>query len=228
MNKALKFFRTASFSANMAALASVIALAAKVVLLNDVPERFAYGYEFGLVIERLLGAIVASYIFYLLVVHLREWRAKERLRPYVEKYARSVYRSCDGQLSQFTDADGQKLTLDTVTHEQITEKFKQIAPHSQAPMVIGQAGTPADWLQLFEYWINRSRASIERVLGQHRFLDPELIALLVAIDDSNHFHFVLEMRGYQFKNADMSVWADPFYEYCAKCRELKNYLHQAF
>ncbi|HEX8641120.1 MAG TPA: hypothetical protein VF704_08180 [Allosphingosinicella sp.] len=223
-----KFFKTASFAANTAFVVSSAALAIKVIVLDEIPEGFEHGYEFGLVTERLLGSIIASYIFYLLVVHLREWRGKERLRPYIEKHARSVYGSCEGQLSHFVNSAGQKLTLDVVSREEIQDAFKAIAPHSNAPMVIGQAGTPANWMQWFEYWINRSRVSIERVLGQHRFLDPELIAILTAIDESGHFSFVLEMRGYQFNNPDMSVWADPFFEYCEKCRALKAYLDHAF
>jgi hypothetical protein len=224
MKKIIKFFRTASFAANMAALISAVILTVKITLLDNIPECFADGYEFGQIIERLLGAMISSYIFYLLVVHLREWRAKERLKPYIEKYARSVYDSCESQLSHFSNVTGQTLTLDTVTHEEIADQFRQIAPNSHAPMVIDQAGTPASWLKWFEYWINRSKTSIDRVLSQHRFLDPELIALLIAIDESGHYSFVLEMRGYHFNNPDMSAWADPFYEYCAKCRELKAYL----
>src|SRR5688500_395906 len=145
MKKLTKFFKTASFAANLAVAISLFFLIFKVAVLDQVPQWFPFGHEYGLAVDRLLGSIVVSYVFYILVVHLKEWRGKERLRPYIEKYARSIYGQCEGQLNELGKVLGQDLTLSTVTRDEVGVAFKCISPHSSAPLVLGQTGTPANW-----------------------------------------------------------------------------------
>jgi hypothetical protein len=200
----------------------------KVVVLNRIPEPFESASELGIEVEGVLASVIASYIFYLLVIHLQEWREQEVIGPYLQKHARSIYGSCQLALNEIGKTVGVTLELETVTLAAIQQAFAQIAPMSNAPLVLGQAGTPANWPQFFEYHMARGKVGIGRVLDQLRFLDPKLVRLVVGIDDSPHYSFITAMRGIVPGNPNLSVWADPFFRFCESCRDLKVYLDRRF
>lgn len=77
--KYFDFFRTANRAASISSLASLIALLGKVIFLNPIPASTPQIYDVGVVADAVLTSIVGSYIFYLLVVHLKETEDKKCL-----------------------------------------------------------------------------------------------------------------------------------------------------
>ena len=61
--------RTAAPEANLVAGVSLVLLVGKVMVLNRYPAQASGMYEFGVVVESVLSSVLASYAFYLYVVH---------------------------------------------------------------------------------------------------------------------------------------------------------------
>ena len=223
-----RFFKTTSRGASVLAAMALTVMLFKVLVLNRIPEPFLSASELGVVFEGVLASIIASYIFYLFVIHLQEAQDRATLRPYIDKHARSVYGSCQATLHDISTAVGASLDLDTVTEADIQSAFSQMAPSSNAPLVLNQAGAPANWLQYFEYQMSRGKQGIDRVLAQVRFLSPALVSRILEIDDSTHYNFVSATRGLVTSNPNLIVWADPFYRFCVSCRALKHHLDTSF
>jgi hypothetical protein len=77
----IKFISTAPRLLNILALSSLVLLIAKILVLNDIKELFNGAYELGVVLEAVLASILASYIFYMVVVHLREFKDRKYIYP---------------------------------------------------------------------------------------------------------------------------------------------------
>ena len=68
----IRLLRTTRPEANVLAGLALLSLILKVLVFNRIRAFFYRAYEMGLVVEAILASIVASYVFYLLVLHLRE------------------------------------------------------------------------------------------------------------------------------------------------------------
>ena len=221
-----RFFRTIPKTLNLLALASFVSLLLKVFVFNHIPEPFHGSFELGIVFEGLLASILASYVFYLIVVHLKEVRDQTIISPHITQWAKRVVGDCMSQLSEFTKASQISLELATLDKEAVKAALSKVDPNSNAPLLLA-VNQYANWLQYWGYHQTRSKNCIAKIMGQYTFVDAQLIALLTAIDDSSHFNFVSEFIHTPIRNEDMSAFASSFYDYCVACRQLDTFLNAA-
>lgn len=195
----------------------------KVFLLNQIPEPFLGLSQLGLVFEGILASVLASYVFYLIVVHFKETRDKAVIYPYVLRWAHRVVGDCQRQLDAFSKHTGHQTTLLSLTEQDIETMFQKIDPKSNAPLIFSLGGY-ANWIQYFNYHRDRSKGSIANIMAQLIFLEAPLVAYLTRVDDCSHFSIVEMLLHQQFSNKDLSAFASTFFEYCAACRDLDAFL----
>jgi len=179
------FIRTIPAAMNWLALSSVILLILKIFILNLFIEPIDGVYNLGLVAEGLLASVLASYVFYLMVVHLKECRDKAMVYPHVTKWAKAVVGDCTGQLREIGMVANVTLNLSSLTEQQLEDAMKSINPQSNAPLILGT--TYANWYQYFQHHRNTSKQRISGLLTQLIYLDASLVPLLVDINDCTHF-----------------------------------------
>lgn len=217
-----RLVRTAQPEANALAAASSVALLVKIFLFNRISEVFPGTYQAGLLVEAVLGSLVASYVFYLLVVHLKERQDKTVLYPFIKKHSSRIVGECSGQLVEISKKSAIPVMLNDLSR--LTEAFSKIPPYSDAPLIINQSLKYANWFQYFDFHNSRTKESIRRLLDQLPYLEAKLVSLVSAIDDCAHFWVVAASLNTPSSNPDLQVWADPFTNYCQLCRELEAYL----
>lgn len=216
--------RTASPTANVLAALALTLLLLKLVVLNRVPATVPVFYDLGMLVEAVLSSVVASYAFYLVVVHVKEVSDRSTVRPYILKHSQRVVAACRQQIMAVSTTSGVPLAFESVTREQLTEAFTKLAPYGEAPMIIFPNNT-ANWLQYLEYFMRSTKQSIGRVLAQLPFLEARLVAQLASVDDCSHFeHLSLMGSSVPVRNADLSAWAPSFYKYVELCRALSSTL----
>lgn len=222
----IRLLRTVQPEANILAGSALALLLIKILLLNRLPAVFPGAYDLGLLAEAVLASVVASYVFYLFVVHLKEHGERATVRPYVAKHVVRVISDCHSQLQEIAKASAVAIDLETASPDLITSAFAKINPNSDAPLIFSPTNAHANWLQYFSYHSVRSRESITRVLGQFLYIDAQLVTLLTAIDDCSHFHQLEFLRSIRVRNQDLTAWASTFAEYCDLCKQLDNYRSQ--
>lgn len=216
--------KSASPAAGYLAGVALALLALKILVLNRWPAAAISIYELGLLCEAVLASVVASYVFYLLVVHLKEVSDRAVVSPYIDRHTNRVVGACEHQIGDIGRAAGCSLSLDTLTKQEITAAFSKIAPYSAAPLVMGAVGNNANWLQYFDFQKNRTRESIARVFGQLIYLDARRVSLLAEIDDCSHFSSIGHILHMPIRNTDLANFASAFFAYCEVCLELKKYM----
>jgi hypothetical protein len=220
-----KLIRTASPEANTLAGVSTILLIIKILALNRFPAIFTGAYELGIIVEATLASVIASYIFYLLVIHVKEQSDRATLQPYIEKHAKRIVGDCFSQLDDLSKAASTRLDFHNLSQTDINSTFSKIPPYSQAPLLISATGDQyANWFQYFIYHESRTKSSIRKLLDQLIFLDAELVRLIADIDDCSHFSGMDLMQNIQVRNSDLTSWASSFYKYCYLCSQLDLYL----
>lgn len=221
-----KLIKTASPEANTLALGSIILLVAKIFVFNRLSEIFPGAYELGILSDAILTSIVASYIFYLLVVHLKEQSDKDIVRPYIAKHAKRIVGDCEALLSELSKASGNTLTFDA-TKAAIESALRNIAPGSAAPLLISNLGRNASWPEFFSYRNNRTKASCRKILDQLPLLDAKLISLIAAIDDCSLFVQVEMVLGIPFNNDDMTFFTSSLHGYINLCSSLNEFVNDS-
>lgn len=215
--------RTASREANELAAGSAILLLIKILLLNRLPGLFPGAYELGVIVEAILASVIASYVFYLLVVHIKELTDQRVIQPYLQKQLNAVLGSCTAQLSEISKASGIRLDPASLTEEDVKSAFTHIAPYSDAPLLISaQTNQHANWFQYFTYYENRTKQGIRRLLDQLPFLDASLVSSVAQIDDSMHFVAINFVLSNKVRNEDLSAWSSTFFDYTVLCRNLRH------
>lgn len=221
-----KLLRTASPEGNFLAIASSALLLLKILVFNRFPEIYVGAYQHGLIVEAILGSVIASYIFYIFVVHMKEQKDKATLHPYIKKHAELVVVICQTQIREIGKASEINLELDTISLIDVEAALKKITSNCPVPLLISLP-SDADWLQYFFHCSMRTKRSIGRLLDQLPFLDAKHISLLTAIDDCSHFNRFDILSISKVCYEDLLWMAAKFYDYCVLCRELNAHLESS-
>ena len=216
-----RLIKTAAPAANALALGSIILLVVKIFIFNRISEFFSGAYELGVLSDAIFTSVVASYIFYILVVHLKEQSDREKVRPYIAKHAKRIVGDCDALLTEISKASGSSVALSS-TNESLAIALKKIKPGTSAPLLISALGRNANWPEFFSYRNNRTKASCRKLLDQLPFLDAQLISLVAAIDDCSLFVQVEVVLGVPFNNSDMTFFTSSLHGYVDLCAKLDS------
>lgn len=217
------FWKTIPRAVNTAALISIMLLLVKLFVLDKIPEPVGGLHELGLVVEAVLASVLASYVFYLIVVHFKGVQEKKTIYPFVTRWASCVVKDCKTQITGFSGGDLTKLDFQTLKKHEIEAVFARLTPNENAPMVFWQGGQ-ANWLQYFENYRVRSSRHIDKIMTQLIFLEAPLVALLMKVQDSAHFNSIETLSRVKLNNENLMVFAADFFDYVQACRELDTYL----
>ena len=219
--KLFTLIKTGSREANVLVISAIAALLLKILLLNRYPAQFYGAYEIGIIVEAVLASVVASYVFYLMVVHVKEHSDRELLRPYVEKHSKALVRICTAQISDLAKASAVDLDFNTLEESKISSAFSKIDPYSAAPLIISiQTLQQANWFQYFNSNKVKTSESVRKLFVQLPFLDARIVSDITAIDDCTHFATVELLSSIVTKNKDLSAFSSSFFEYCQLCKQL--------
>ena len=208
---------------NLALVISIVSVVVIEAYLLEIPEIVSWGAEFGAVYYKLCLSIMASYIFYFIVVHLKVQADKENINAFVATKAYGVVRNYKAQLQALKKAAAFTADTEYLTKEEVEQVFKAINPLDNAPLLLRQLGNHANWLQYMKYHNDRTQELIKKTFVKMPFLDSKLVRLLAEIDDCSHFNTIDFFVNTHLRNKDMSAWAGHFFEYSIKCKELQEY-----
>jgi hypothetical protein len=215
----VKLIKTASPMANGLAIGSIILLVAKIFIFNRIPEIVPGAFEFGVMSDAILTSVVASYVFYLLVVHLKEQTDKATVRPYIAKHAKRIVGDCEALLTAVSVASGSPLALNS-TKESVERALKNIASNSSAPLILANLGRNATWPEFFSYRHIRTKSSCRKLLDQLLLLDAQLISQVVTIDDCSLFVQIERIVSAPLNNGNMTFLSSTFHGYIELCSKL--------
>jgi len=193
-------------------------------LLIDIPELFYGGYKIGQIIYRICISYISAFIFYFLVVHIKQQRDKENLYSYVAQKTYMVIGTAWGLISEISKASNITLTEKYPSKEELDIICKSINPNAQAPLLLGRIGNYANWIQYFDFSKKRSNDATEKIFNKMPFLETELVNILARIEDNSHFMILAYLaNSMPIKNQDITAFQSNISDYFELIKELEKY-----
>ncbi len=199
------------------ALSFVLLIPKFLVISNRKIEALDILYELSI-------AYISAFIFYFLVVYLKEKQDKKNVYGYISQQVSKVIWQAKGLANSL--ARGADIHLGDSAfpnQEELAKICNSINPNAMAPLVLGKIGNNATWLQFCEYYINRSNKASEKIMSKLQYIDSELVSKLVKIEECLYFDNILFCNNIWIKNPDMWVFQWDLQEYFSLVKELEKY-----
>jgi hypothetical protein len=212
---------------NVLLVAAVVAVILIDFVFADVPELFSGGARIGLLIHATSLAYIASYIFYLVVVHLKQLDDKRNIQPFIASKTKQVVvaiRSIILAIILHT-ANDPKEKYPSKT--KLEDMCKQIDPNGLGPDAYRNPITGVNtWMDYFRYWKKNAQDALGQLFLVRPYLESAHVRILLRIHQSGFFSF-LDMFP-QTANKDLTFLADSLYDLSELARTLESYCDEQF
>ena len=223
MKNLYNYIRSVDTTLNVLLLISLVSIVLTDTLFKNLPELFDGGAGLLNAYYNFCIGMVVSYIFYFVVVHIKELKDKENIDAYVVGKSKAVIHDYESVIRAIQNK--LNITSDGLypSESEVQRLFAQIDPNSDAPMVSRTSRSYVNWLQFMDSYRFRSQKVISKIFEKMPFLDSEHVKLLSAVDDCTHFMVIENTSRTPTSNQDLSAWASTFYDYSIACKQLNLY-----
>jgi hypothetical protein len=222
--KIRRILESSASEANYLAIGALLCLLLKVLVLNRFPALFVGAYELGIIVEAVLTSVIASYIFYFIVVHLTSFREHEHIEPFVQKHLTQMVGDAHGVLAAISNASSIELKLSTLTKQELHDALLKIPANSPSQLMLftqHPQTRAASWMEFFQYRSNRSKTSALKLLRHVTLIGAKRIRLITAIDDCSYFIQIEQMIALPISSSsNLSFLDSTLYKYFGLCQEL--------
>lgn len=201
------------------------------IIFKDTEEFFEYGSEFGFILSRLSLAYISSYIFYLLVVVLKENKIKRNINGAVYSYTSKLVSFGYSIFDEVMEASG--TNRDTFDRETISKAdFLNLCDNSNpgaipANRYIGNPFNmvPKNYAQFLHFsTVEKVSHYTEKVFNYMPFLDSELVRLINNLLDTKWYKEHCQFMNWGAKaNTNMTSFKNEMFDYLQCVREIDKY-----
>ncbi|MDC5704751.1 hypothetical protein OPW13_06990 [Vibrio europaeus] len=210
---------------NLIFIVTMVFIVLNAVIFSQLPELFNGGSALLGILNDISVGYIVSYIFYFLVVHIKEVDDKKHINFYIAAKSQALVSEYKGVVSHL------KRSKDSTSHyllpEEFNEIFSQISPQSPSSFFAIHGRLP--WIEVLNGSRIRSEKIISKIYLKMVFLDSKYVNLLSRIEESPYFKLLepLDTLKAPIGNKDMLIWSAPFYQYSLLIKELESYCQDA-
>lgn len=215
MRNGLRFWRSLR---RELVLAFVLSLSTYLMIrlwLQTIPEKFRGGAILGDVVAAISLSIMAAFIFYLVNVHLKDFRARLRINAYIGPLIKRIM--LDGLGYVHSLEKGRVLAVGERSSYTVPV-IKRLLKVYSSPGVVGYITVLANYAKRME----SIRSTINEVLVYNTFLDTKLIEQLNRIKGCYLFG---RLSGHDGEE-ELSSLAEPIYELMLHLKDLHSYTNR--
>ena len=192
-------------------------------------KQFFFGGELGAVLSNLSLAYISSYIFYYVVVVIKDRKDKRNIYLTVYEWTNHLVGRAYGVYHEVIAAAGANhLEFDkrTITKEQYKELCNKANPNAFGKNThLGSPANPQPATHgqlIYNNSVSNVKAYTEKIFNYMPFLDSEFVRLINRLHSSTFF-LVSPSLTFATRNTDFSVYADNMYEFLEFVRELDTF-----
>lgn len=215
-----QFLRSTPPAANLFAMATLALWLFKDLYLDSIPGFFHAAYDLGRVVEGVLSAIIAGWVFYLFFALLPEARQRSHLAPFVLRNIATIVGDADSILQEIARASGEMLPFSQVSERRLTRAFAQISFDGSTTLLVDLSGRHATWPEFFRMRRERTRERISEIKELSRYVEPEVTAMILSIGHNGFFTMAETAERFSVTKRTLSSFAPEFYKYLLESREL--------
>lgn len=219
------FFVTMPSAAWGVTCASIVTLIAKKLHFDHKPEYFSWMSEAGLILEPILQSIIASFIFYIFLVHIENFKRKKSIAIHLSKWIESIISYRNMTIRELEKLKKTDITKEDNPTKDIKELFGDIGFREVAlskDQRTGESHTILDFLYQKQQGTNIVTADI---ISNQSDLDPEILSCIYNIRNCSYF-IILNAKYHHKMNyiEKLSSIKDDFYNYSKEVDKLETLL----
>ena len=198
--------------------------------LRKIPEKIPETWRFGAIFEELALAVIASCIFYVLVVVLEKIHNEVRANEYIARKISEIISDARFFLDALRKATKTTSSEWPPNPSEIMHICQTVVPNSKAKLIISTPSISkiATWSEYFIMILGNSESCINKIWLHMPFLDTKFIVLIGKIENSNFFKYVrtLQFAGVPPISFD-KIWKD-LHNYFQIISEIEQYAFANF
>ena len=193
------------------------------LILKEIPAPYSIFMKMGSFFETLAVSFIASFIFYIVQVHLPRIKEKENIFPYIASMFNSILDVEKDILTQLL-----KLKMEEITEESIKEKVNGLDLYSDAPLIIGglDSDKKANWIEYCLVKVQDLDRKWNMMMNYSAYLDSECMALLYRMQSSGCFLETIRILFSMFVNSKHKLpykYPDTFVDFWHFIDEQQDY-----
>lgn len=181
------------------------------------------------IINILLLSYISSFIFYFIVIHIKEQKDKDNISEVVNRYVKQIIGDANTIKKELEKCSGKTIESNYPNKEELDKLCSNIKMSDQAPLIIGGSHPNyiyANWLQYLDYNRKHSLKAIEKTLILGSFLDSELVKIIVKIEGNSLFNVTkttVNLTMGHIVNLDHPLKQNCLFDYFELIRQLEQY-----
>jgi hypothetical protein len=225
MRRLINILRSVNQSVIIVFLSSLLFIAIYKFLLLRIEEYFVGASVMGEIFYEIALAIVASSIFYFVVVHLKDYHDKKIVQKILYHKLIRISNIKNMLLRELFQKSGIAPNNIAVSEESLRAVLSSISPNDPSPPVFELMKTNPNWTTYLIYF---SRQTLDVVRDAYQFmhyLDSPLLEILHKIENSNYVNHLRPFESIaEYTYPDLSPFTKSFLEYITLIDELSSYL----
>lgn len=185
-------------------------------LLNNFGEIFIGAHKLGVFFSNLCVSTVSAFIFYFIVVHIKEEKDRENISEYVGLRVSDIVTTGHLFFIPFSKKAFNDLTLKDLSRPALSAVDKTA---TDANLISNHE--PMSWLGYYEHLKKETLTSINAVLSRYYHLDTELIRILSAVEHSMFFDHWNML--YNFQDMTFGMYELEIQTYFLAIKNLEEY-----
>jgi len=154
--------------------------------LNNYSEIFKGASKIGQLFSNLSISYISAFIFYFIVVHIKNEKDKENINEYIGIKVRDILNTSHLFIQPFLQIDNRKASFKDLDIKKLRSLLDSINRYSKdAPYTLN--GENATWLQWWEYLKTSTFTSFSEIFIRYNHVDTELIKILTRMENSTFF-----------------------------------------
>lgn len=175
--------------------------------LNDLPAINNFFYAFGRFVYTLSAAYVASFIFYLITVHIPRENEKTIIYHHALPLFKTILYDGENIFNSLIKSNQKSWTFQELTDDQIRELCLHTNPLSDSPIMEWNGSRKLNWIQFLGYYQRRKDDFLKKILVNLPYLDVEFVGQLTKFADAelfNGLHIMIQlMKEHRLGNTDL-------------------------
>jgi len=189
MRKYWKYFKTLRWELWVLFFLSIAAIGIIDFWLIHIPELFPGGAKLGTLFSGLAFAFIAAFVFYFIVVHVKEVRDKENIREFLGYKSINIINHAKTLGRNLTKSSEIEMNDDYPSLDNLYEISKIIGPLNEAPQTYFFSSKNLKYHESIREHFESIKMDISSIYLIAPNFDTKLIKILTDIERNLHLNF---------------------------------------
>ena len=155
------------------------------LIFNNIPEIFFGAHKLAELFSKLSVAYVSAFIFYFVVIHIKNENDKHNINEFVGHKVYSIVTSAHLILQPMIQKFDKDAKFKYLTNSELSELLSKINRlDKEAPLRFSEENENANWIEWLAYLKESTQEDLKQIFVRYGHIDSSVIKMLSRIENS--------------------------------------------